>query len=179
MERSSEVELLDRIHRGDDRAFGELVRGHGGYLYGVARALVRDEHEAHDVVQETFTAVLSSRFRGDSALRTWLVGIAVRQAAMARRKRRPWLRLWRPPEDESDPPAPVSEAGQAAVEARLDLTVLLDRLSPEHREVIVLRELEGMSYEEMASLLGVPRGTVESRLHRARQQLRQGIEGEP
>lgn len=177
MERSSEVESLNRIHAGDEDAFAELVRCHGKYLFGVARALVRDEHEAQDVVQETFAAVLTARFRGESSLRTWLVGIAVKQAAMVRRRRRPWLRLWRAPDD-ADTQSP-QRSGQAAVEARLDLTTLLATLSPEHREVMILRELQGLSYDEMAQVLGVPRGTIESRLHRARQQLKASAGTEP
>jgi RNA polymerase sigma factor (sigma-70 family) len=64
------------------------------------------------------------------------------------------------------------DRGQAAADARMDLAGMLERLSEEHREVVVLREIEGMSYEEMSAVLGVPRGTVESRLHRAREQLK-------
>jgi RNA polymerase sigma-70 factor (ECF subfamily) len=62
-------------------------------------------------------------------------------------------------------------------DAKMDLSVMLQTLSPEHRQVIVLRELQQMSYEEMADALGVPRGTVESRLHRAREELRKRFKG--
>jgi len=65
------------------------------------------------------------------------------------------------------------ESGAAAAEKRMDLQSAIERLSPEHREVVVLREFEGLSYEEIAQALGVPRGTVESRLHRARGELRE------
>jgi RNA polymerase sigma-70 factor (ECF subfamily) len=70
----------------------------------------------------------------------------------------------------------VPEAS-GGTDAKLDLSVMLARLSPEHREVIVLRELEGMTYEQIAAALGVPRGTVESRLHRAREELRKRFKG--
>jgi RNA polymerase sigma-70 factor (ECF subfamily) len=176
MNRPSDVDLLARVRNGDAQAFAGLVHEHGRYLFGVARALVRDEQEAEDIVQETFAAVLISPYRGESALRTWLVGIVVRQAALARR-RGWWRRFWplhAPDERPATQPDP-----QRAIDARLDLAQLLDQLTPEHREVIVLRELEGMSYEQIAAMLKLPRGTVESRLHRARQQLRDALEDQP
>ncbi len=71
----------------------------------------------------------------------------------------------------------TSPAAARQAEARLDLATMLASLSAEHRAVIVLRELQGLSYEEMARALGVPRGTVESRLHRAREELRQRYKG--
>ncbi|MFA7236144.1 MAG: RNA polymerase sigma factor [Phycisphaeraceae bacterium] len=163
MTERSDAQLLALIHRADEQAFAELVRRHGRYLFGVARTLVRDEHEAEDVVQETFLAAFRGRYRGESTVRTWLVGITVKQAALVRRKRRP------------PPPEVLSRSfdAQAATDAKMDLAAMLEQLSEEHREALVLRELEGCSYEEIAGLLGVPQGTVESRLHRARARLRE------
>lgn len=153
------------IARGDALAMRELLRQHGDYLFGVARTLTNAPADAEDAVQETLAALLTTKFRGESSLRTFLVSIVVRQAALIRRKTRPTLRL-----AGEDPPAVDNE--QSAVDAKADLAGLLERLSPEHRAVLVLRELQGQGYEEMAYTLGVPRGTVESRLHRAREQLR-------
>jgi RNA polymerase sigma-70 factor (ECF subfamily) len=171
-----DAELLRQIGRGDQAAFRTLVDRHARYLYGIAATLAGPA-DAEDVVQETFAAVLSAKFRGESAVRTWLVQILVRQAAMARRKRRrPMASL-----DAgggsiaADSAAAASEI--AGAEAKLDLAVMLKTLSAEHRQVIVLREVEGMSYDEMARALGVPRGTIESRLHRARAELRERFKG--
>jgi RNA polymerase sigma-70 factor (ECF subfamily) len=165
-------ELLARGASGDEQAFRALVDRHARYLYGVAHALSQNAADAEDLVQETLVAALSSKFRGESAVRTWLVGILVRRAGMLRRSRsrRPASAL------EVDPPSPAPHA-TAGSDVRMDLTVMLEQLSPEHRQVIILRELEGLSYEEMAEAIGVPRGTVESRLHRAREELRKRYKG--
>src|SRR5687768_6314307 len=131
----TDAELLARIRQGrpsdGERAFREIVARHGRYLFGVARALTRDAHEAEDVVQETFMAVArGASFSGDAAVRTWLVGILVRQAALSRRKRARWGRLTvHGPTGEE----PRAESPQLAVDARLDLNEMLERLSPEHR----------------------------------------------
>jgi RNA polymerase sigma-70 factor, ECF subfamily len=169
----SDVELLRRIAHGAQDAFRELVDRHSRYLYGIAYSLTGHSTDAEDVVQETFVAVINSKFRGESAVRTWLVQILIRRAAMLRRSRR---RSTTSLEGSNDAWAvPARESGGS--DAKLDLAVMLQALSVEHRQVIVLRELEGMSYDEMAIALGVPRGTVESRLHRARNELRERFKG--
>jgi len=164
-----DAELIRRIGRGDQTAFRTLVDRHATYLHGIAFSLTNNRADAEDVVQETFVAVLNSTFRGESQVRTWLVQILVRRVAMLRRtkKRKPVERL-----DEQASPVSRTQA-VAESDARLDLAAMLEHLSPEHREVIVLREVQGMSYEEMAAALNVPRGTIESRLHRARNELRE------
>jgi RNA polymerase sigma-70 factor (ECF subfamily) len=166
--------LLRKIQHGSQSAFSELVQRHGRYLYRVAFSLTGNAADAEDVVQETFAAVIDSKFRGESAVRTWLVQILVRRSAMLQRSLR---RSKRHTAAFGEAAAAGSGgsmgAGHAASsDARLDLAVMLETLSVEHRQVIVLREVEGMSYDEMATALDVPRGTVESRLHRARGELR-------
>jgi len=165
--------LLDRIGQGSQAAFRELVKRHGRYLYRVAYSLTGNAADAEDVVQETFVAVINSKFRGESAVRTWLVQILVRRSAMLRRSLRRLRKRLGGVADAS--PASASDGG--GLEARMDLAVMLEALSPEHRQVIVLREVEQMSYEEMATVLAIPRGTVESRLHRARAELRERFKG--
>lgn len=174
-------ELLRRAARGDGAAFALLVERHGRYLFGVAHALLgRDDADAEDVVQETLTAAVTGSFRGESSVRTWLVKILVRQAAMRRRADRRRAKRVVAEGDLSDarlPDPPVTGVAGAATEARIDLTAMLATLSEEHRTVLVLRELEGLSYREVADALDVPVGTVESRLYRAREALRSRFKG--
>jgi RNA polymerase sigma-70 factor (ECF subfamily) len=169
----SDAELLRRVYHGDQAAFRTIVDRHGRYLTGVAIALCGGNRtDAEDLVQETFVAALTSRFRGESAVRTWLVQILVRRSAMLRRSRK---------REQGQPVAGESERSTrsevSGTDAKLDLAQMLEGLSPDQRQVIVLRELEGLSYEEMAAALHVPRGTVESRLHRARAALKQLFQG--
>jgi len=173
---SEEMELVRRIGRGDEEALRTLMEREGRYLYGVAHALAGNAADADDLVQETFAAAISSRFRGECTIRTWLVQILVKRAGMLRRRRRIHQSLDTRPANEPGIRSFGAEA-TAGAEARLDLSSMLASLSPEHRAVIVLRELQGFTYEEMAKTLGVPRGTVESRLHRAREELRRRFKG--
>lgn len=163
----TDEQLLSRLSV-DPQAMRLLLERHGAYLQGLARSLTRSETEADDAVQETLMALLKARFDGRSSVRTFIVSVLIRRAAVLRRKRRGWLRIV-PEVEESPHPESVIQA----VDARLDLATILQKLTPEYREVIVMRELESMSYDEMAKVLGVPKGTVESRLHRAREQLKQ------
>jgi RNA polymerase sigma-70 factor (ECF subfamily) len=172
-----DVELLRRINHGQHAAFRALVDRHARYLYGIAFSLTGQAADAEDVVQETFVAVMNSKFRGESAVRTWLVQILVRRAAMLRRSKRRATASIESGALGNASAMPARSSEHAGADARLDLAVMLEQLSPEHRQVIVLREIEGMSYEEMAVALGVPRGTVESRLHRARNELRGRFSG--
>lgn len=172
-----DAELLRQIGRGDESAFRELVNRHSRYLYGIAFSLTQNTADAEDVVQETFVAVLKSKFREESSVRTWLVQILVRQAALVRRIRSRKLSLAAPDEVRNGLSAAVEGSAASGSDAKLDLAVMLKTLSPEHRQVILLREIEGMTYDEMARALGVPRGTVESRLFRARAELKERFKG--
>lgn len=172
---STDLDLVRRARHGDDRAFHLLVDRHAAELYGFARGLAGNAADAEDLLQETFAGAFRglSRFEGRATVRTWLNGILTRQAARLHRTR------WRRPVVSLEPGAGEG-AGRPAPpppEIHLDVMGAIDRLEPEHRQVIVLRELRGLSYREMAEALGVPVGTVESRLHRARETLRGRLEG--
>ena len=162
-------EFLRRLRRHEQAAFHELVDQYSQALFRVAYSMVGNAADAEDVVQETFTAAFSGirKFRGESTLRTWLMQILVRQCAKVQRGRGRRMTIGIENADQAGP----DSAG--AAESRMDVIEMLQKLSPEHREVIVLRELQSMSYEEMAEALKIPRGTIESRLHRARQELRE------
>jgi RNA polymerase sigma-70 factor (ECF subfamily) len=176
-------ELLEQIRRGDQAAYRALLNRHARYLFGIAHSLTRGHaSDAEDLVQETFMGVLTSTFRGESSVRTWMVKILVNRAAMLRRtrKRHPESALLETqalPASARSGSSGVGAGAESGVEAKLDLKTMLEALSEDHREVIVLRELEGLSYEEIARALNIPRGTVESRLHRAREELRRKFKG--
>ena len=173
-----DTELLVQIRRGDQAAFGTLLGRHARYLYGVAHSLTGgDPADAEDLVQETLMGALTGQFRGESSVRTWLVRILVNRAAMLRRSRSRKPSGAELDENRAAAHASAGTSPAASVEAKLDLTTMLAALSPDHRQVIVLRELEGLSYERIAEALHLPRGTVESRLHRAREELRKRFKG--
>jgi len=144
-------------------------------FHALAFFLVGRSGDAEDVVQETFLAAYEGlgSFKGWSSVKTWLSGILSKRAALCHwRNRRPGqgLRL-------SEPARALlngnsTPALTAASEIKMDVMAALQTLQPEHREIVVLRELEGMSYREIAETLNLPAGTVESRLFRARQELK-------
>jgi RNA polymerase sigma-70 factor (ECF subfamily) len=166
--RLQDHELWKRVRQGDERAFEQVVERYGPELFRVAYSLVGNAADAEDVVQEALAGAIkgAAGFRGDASIRTWLTQILVRQAYRLRRSRKPALSIHAVEEEVE------VKGGESAVESRIDVMAALEKLTPEHRDVVVLREIEGLSYEEMAAALQVPRGTVESRLHRARMELR-------
>ena len=173
-----EEELLEQARRGENAARTELVMRHGRRLFGLAAALLGGgDADVNDVVQETFLAAFDGglkAFRGNASLATWLSGVLVNRVRKLRR-----YRLSRPAgplDDAGREPAkgdPASRSPATQVEQRIDVAAMLDSLPPEYREVMVLREWQQMSYAEMASVLGVPERTAETRLTRARRMLRQ------
>ena len=170
-----DLALLRQASQGDARAFGQLVDRHGKSLFRLAYLLLGTAADAEDVLQETWTGAYRSmkRFEGRSTVRTWLTRILTTQVALWRRKRRGgMLSLDQSPQAQDDAlPADRPSANRQS-DWQADLDVALRRLSDDHREVVVLREIEGLSYDEIAESLRVPRGTVESRLHRARGELK-------
>ena len=147
--------------------------------YTLARYLTRDEHSAQDVVQEAYLRAWRhfATFRGDDA-RHWLLTIVRNCAYTWRRGQRASLRSIEYVDDEhTDVGNAHSSADAQLLEeaGRTEVHLALEQLSPEFREVIVLREMEGMSYKEIGRVTGTPIGTVMSRLARARRQLRDAL----
>jgi len=175
---AGDAELVRRARTGDEGAFGELVDRHGNELYGLAFFLTGQASDAEDVVQETFLGAYEglAKFESRASLRTWLRRILVKQAAKQQRSKR--VRKVVQPMDLSA--ASKALLGGAAMkdtgisnEIRMDVLEVLQTLSPDHKEIVVLRELDGLSYTEIADVLGIAEGTVESRLFRARQELKE------
>jgi RNA polymerase sigma-70 factor (ECF subfamily) len=181
---ADDLELVRSAARGNGRAFHELVDRHAPRLYRMAVALCGNAADAEDVLQEAFTGAYRGlgRFEARSSVKTWLSRILVTQAALWRRRRGsrrdvlPLTSLGGAEAEGGELPVAAPGVGPAAeVDYRVDLRAALQALSPDHREVVTLREIDGLSYEEIARALGVPRGTVESRLHRARAELRERL----
>ncbi len=181
-DRSADLDAVRRCRAGDREAFGEIVERWQDRIHGAVLRMVRDVETARDLAQETFVRayVKLDSFEGGSAFGTWLYAIALNQVRGEMRKRSA-LKRHDPlsldklrEESEVDPADPAEGAGDRAStkEQCARLLVEVDRLDPEHREVVVLRELQDLSYEEIAEIVGVPVGTVRSRLFRARAELR-------
>jgi RNA polymerase sigma-70 factor (ECF subfamily) len=176
--------LITECLAGDPAAFGVLVRRYQDRLYNTVFRLVDNGDDALDVVQDAFLNAFQSldNFHGDAAFFTWLYRIAVNTAISLKRKQRVMVRLDGGPNGEGgiDPldPSECSRPGHALEQAEQGQRVrkALARLSPEHRAVLVLKDMEGQKYEVIAEVLQVPIGTVRSRLHRARLELRELLE---
>jgi RNA polymerase sigma-70 factor, ECF subfamily len=180
-ETPADEELVGDIRRGETVAFEKLMRRYNQRLFRAARALLRNDAEAEDVVQETFVRAFRhlEEFEGRSAVATWLTRIAVNEALARLRRARRFEGAENDEEGrtlrvESTRPGPEEEAG--AHELRAVLTDAVDALPDELRSVFVLREVEGMSTVEAAEVLELTSEAVRVRLHRARAALRQSVE---
>jgi RNA polymerase sigma-70 factor, ECF subfamily len=177
--------LIADCLKGQTAAFGELVRRHQDRLFNTVFRLLDNAEDAQDVVQEAFLHAYESldRFKGDSQFFTWLYRIAVNSAISLKRKQRPTLSIHGDPEGQGSVPEPHDLSGHSQPDLVLEqadeerrIRAALNRLSPEHRAVLILKDLEDQKYETMAEILQVPIGTIRSRLHRARLELRAVLE---
>ncbi len=183
---SSDWELVQRARTGDRDAFRELVERYQRKIAALALGMLRNHEDALDVVQETFTKAYQNldRFKGDAAFYTWVYRIAYNLCIDQQRRtaKDPMLTLdaevdGRPthplPAGEPLPDEPFARARDAEIASRVRAAI--GDLTPDHRAVILLRELEGLSYAEISQVLECPKGTVMSRLHYARRQLQQRL----
>jgi len=175
-----ERKLLERIRAGDVEAYGVLVRKYESRVYAVLLGMVRNTEDARELAQKAFIRAYEKldRFEGNSSFYTWLYRIAFNMAIDFKRRQA------RRPEDEYDdtrgmqtalPSAPDEQPEDEVRRARLRqaLVSAIDDLPKDQRAVVVLREVEGLSYREIAEILDVPEGTVMSRLFYARKKLQQ------
>jgi RNA polymerase sigma-70 factor, ECF subfamily len=176
--------LIAECLQGETAAFGVLVARYQDRLYNTVYRLVDNADDAHDIVQDVFLSAFQSldTFKGDSLFFTWLYRIAFNTAISHKRKRRMVLSIHAgrngevgiDPLDESDTIRPDHALEKSEQERRIRKA--LNQLSPEHRAVLILKDMEGQKYEVMAEILEVPIGTIRSRLHRARTELRELLE---
>jgi RNA polymerase sigma-70 factor (ECF subfamily) len=176
--------LIADCLQGDTAAFGALVRRYQDRLYNTVFRLVDNAEDAHDVVQEAFLNAYQSLdgFKGDSLFFTWLYRIAMNTAISLKRKQRAVVSIdaHRNGETAIEPldPSDLSRPGHALEQAEQERRIrkALSQLSSEHRAVLIMKDMEGQKYEAMAEVLQVPIGTIRSRLHRARVELRELLE---
>ena len=187
---AGEGSLVESCRRGDPEAFARLVSLHEGMVFNLAARLVGDSEEARDVAQEVFLQVYRTlpRFEGRSSLKTWIYRIVVNHC---HNRQRWWRRRRREASRPLDDLTPADEARVSASasgrpgphelaeqrERAKKVQEALRKLSFDHRVVLVLKEIEGLSVEAVAASLGVAEGTVKSRLARAREALRERLVG--
>jgi len=168
------ADALARLRRGDIAALEELYHTYGDRVFRVCQGILGNRQDAEDATQEVFLRGFeqANKFSGRSRFSTWLLRLAANHTlnllkARARRNRRS-----QPVADDLTCPAPAPEQRSIASERQGAVADLLQQLPDEQRQVVVLREMEGLSYSDLAEVLGVPVGTVTSRLIRGRERLR-------
>ena len=190
---AAETQFIERLKRGDEAAFEILVNERSGEIFGLLYRLTENVEEARDLTQETFLRAFQSigHFRGEADLRTWIYRIAINQA---RNRWRWWRRRRRDATVSLDAPeigggrlglvatlksttAKDPEQDTLANERERALKKALSTLKRVYREAVILRDIEGFAYEEIATTLDISVGTVKSRLARGRQELRRKLEG--
>jgi RNA polymerase sigma-70 factor (ECF subfamily) len=187
-----EILLVRRLRERDEKAFKELIAVHGDQIYNLLYRMIGNQEEAKDLAQEVFITVFKSidQFRGDSKLSTWLYRVAANHCKnrikyLSRRHDRSTTEL--------DDAAERHAVGQGAspigaghiegpdrvlegIELERTVQAAIAELEEDHRLVVVLRDIEELSYEEICEITGLPEGTVKSRLHRARSALKEKLE---
>lgn len=185
----SDESLIQLTLEGANRAFDELIKRHSRRLHSMLMQMLNSEADAYDIAQEAFLKAHRSLryFNGNSAFYTWLYSIALNEARnFIRRENRRRKNSTSIDNDENGDPKeknadladtsresdPLRGANISDLKKQLDSA--LSQLSPEHREVVILCDIEGMNYNDIAEILKVPMGTLRSRLHYAHRQL-QGL----
>src|SRR5207247_10003523 len=184
---AQEALFVSRLKANEDAAYDELVRTYSGPIYHVAYRMTGDAAEASDAVQDIFLKIFRNigGFKGEAALKTWIFKIAFSEILnrlrwWKRRHRFSTMSLDDPPNG-SPASEYVADAGPTPEEILQSkeregaIQKALSRLSREHRSIVVLRDIEGFSYNEIADVLGISMGTVKSRLARARADLKKSL----
>jgi RNA polymerase sigma-70 factor (ECF subfamily) len=180
----TESELLDRAQSGDAAAYGELIRRNQDYIYNAVVHMVGSGPDAEDLAQDVFVKAFKAieRFRRQSKFSTWLYGIMLNTVRNYWRRRRTIYSLDAGGDEDHSAPDPEAEAdGPARLAQRRErvraVRQAIGRMSEDMREILVLRDIQGLTYEELQETLDLPAGTVKSRLYRARAALKDELAG--
>ncbi|MFW6159441.1 MAG: RNA polymerase sigma factor [Planctomycetota bacterium] len=185
----NEAEVVRESARGDGEAFGELVNHYQNAIFNLVVRMLGNREDARDVTQEVFLKAYRRlrSFKGRSRFATWLCSIAVNQSISERRKQSAASRRGGVPMSvlegddgrSYDPPGDTAGPDESlqAEETMQQIEAAIDELSDDYRSVVVLRDIEGLDYRAISEALGCSRGTIKSRLHRARLQLRRTLQG--
>ncbi len=186
--RELDRELIEAVRAGDPTAYRGLVERYQGRVYAVIVGMIRDREEAKDLTQEVFIRAFKhlDRFRLDSSFYTWLYRIATNLAIDHIRKHKRYRHgeyddaVGRESDHAISPTVRKDDPGKNLERKRLHGLIFdaLDELSPDHRQIIVLREVEGLSYKEISEACGIPEGTVMSRLFYARRKMQKRLKGQ-
>ncbi|MDP9340960.1 MAG: sigma-70 family RNA polymerase sigma factor [Actinomycetota bacterium] len=178
----SDADLVRRYVAGDQAAFSALVSRHERRVYNLAYRMLGREEDARDATQDAFLTALRklSSFRGEAAFTTWMHRVTVNACYDILRKRKREPVLDEPSEDDrpARPAGPPSPDHADSASTAVDVQRALVQVPHEFRAVLVLHDVQDLGYEEIAEILGVPVGTVKSRLHRGRVALGRLLPGE-
>ncbi|QDT33795.1 ECF RNA polymerase sigma-E factor [Thalassoglobus polymorphus] len=182
--KSDDIRLIEKTLAGDNEAFGELVLRYQDRLCGTLVHMLGSFHDARDVAQEAFLSAFEKlgTFRKEASFYSWLFRIAYNAAVTNRRKLKrragsldaSYEQTGNEPAD-NDPTLEPSHNLQTEEKIQ-QVQTALNQLAPDYRDSLILKEMEGMRYDEIAAVLGCPIGTVRSRIHRARLELREILE---
>jgi len=177
---SEDDRLIAEARAGHTAAFGQLVKTYQNRLFNTLAHYVGSPEEAEDVAQEAFVQafVKLDSFKGDSAFYTWLYRIAFNISVSRARRRRPETSIDRAKDVGGKEPQGMDESPSHQLERKERVELVqsaLRELNDEYRAILILRELEGCSYESIAEVLELPIGTVRSRIHRGRKMMREAL----
>ena len=181
MTREQEAMIVRKVLQGDVNAFEKLVTEYEKAVYAIAQRMTGNPEDAADMTQETFIKAYNSlsSFRGDSKFSVWLYRIAnnVCLDFLRSKNRRPTVSLSTEDDDGEETQLDIADESQSPellLESSLTRDAVrrgLDSLPPDYKQILLLREIQGLSYEEIAAALGIESGTVKSRIFRARKRL--------
>ena len=181
MTREQEAMIVRKVLQGDVNAFEKLVTEYEKAVYAIAQRMTGNAEDAADMTQETFIKAYNSlsSFRGDSKFSVWLYRIAnnVCLDFLRSKNRRPTVSLSAEDDDGEETQLDIADESQSPellLESSLTRDAVrrgLDSLPPDYKQILLLREIQGLSYEEIAAALGIESGTVKSRIFRARKRL--------